>query len=403
MEGSIKDTEALVGSFTNKRNDSPVSENSFRYKRKKKIYLRYLIFLAISGFAVVGIVSTSHDLKSYAQTRRSTEALSAGGGYTALELKGPTNKFDGHIGKSQTKTISKLSKLVGVEPNGGEKTIRKLLKNVADVNTPYSKQDIFFSWEVAAFGDMAKAFCKCFQVNMAASFGMDELGDPNLLQPIKFDGNMCNAYNVNLSTRAGISRAKKLGLGTYVVPDLISSPFLPEIASLFTSERKGRIILAVPNVNVRLGMTYGMLSSRGLISGSYLEFVSSNHVLANNYMTRMLSGKWGSVEELTQEDFNVAATIIKEKFIVAPWSGNRNIAKYVIDNANWDANGFECMYPPPVPQTEVVPPPPPPARSVEDLAADLAASTAIQLHNRWDEKLFNIIVNYASVQFSEVQ
>mmetsp|Transcript_8124 Transcript_8124/g.10150 ORF Transcript_8124/g.10150 Transcript_8124/m.10150 type:complete len:325 (+) Transcript_8124:258-1232(+) len=321
--------------------------------------------------------------------------------------KGPDDYiFDGHIDPIQTKTMSLFSKLSGVEPHGGERTIFTMMENIVDSPAPSTGTETIFFWEAGGVGSIANEICKCFPINMATTFGNEEVGDPRVLEPHVMDGNLCGLYNVNLGTHAGTRRAKDLGLITNVVPDFISSPFLPEIASLFTPERKGRIILVVPNTAVRIRFSYDHLKRKGLFSGSMLEFVSSDHILANNYLTHILSGKWGGgVEELTEEDFAVAVSVLKTKMIVATWADNRRMVDFITRNQQWDQSGLNCMYPPTNPysieqaqKAKTEPRPPPPEKTPEEIATE----TAVRLHNYYDDRLFTILAQQAQEQAASI-
>jgi hypothetical protein len=394
---STDDLEALVTGLTNKKGASSTNSSPryfFTSEMVKKLSKNFFLPATVV-FALVGISSVAQNIKVYTRDQRYMESLVSIGGLAPLETNDSTNIiFDGHISKEQTKSINQLSKILGTEPYGGEKTIRKIMENVADVNSPYSSDDVPFYWEVAGTAFIGDEICKCFEINMASSSGNDEIGNPGILEPIATDGNACKTYNANLASHDGTLRAKKLGLMKDVIPDFISSPFLPEIASLFTKERKARLIVAVPNTAARIKMSYAYVKGKGLFDGTFLEFVSSGNVLANNYLTRMLSGKWVGLQELTEDDLQTAATILKEKFIVARWSDNRKVTQYIMENEHWDHNGYDCMYPPEnsysKENAQIVaqsPPPPPPTKSAEDLAVE----TAITLHNYWDNRLFEIL------------
>ncbi len=366
------------------------------------------------GLVIYGMVYVSQDLEqvslnqrnsigNISQSQRAVETLSVAGGNSPLETKDPNNnEFDGHISAQQTRSINIFQKLLGVEPYGGVKTITSLLQNVADSSTPYSKEDIPFYWEVAGFGQLASDICKCFPIKIAASFGDNKAGNHEALETINVEGKACQGYNANLGNHDGTLRAKNLGMFKEVIPDFVSSPFLPEIASLFTSEHKGRIYASIPNTNARITWSYSYLKSKGLIEGSILEYVSSDHVLVNNYLTHMLSGKWGGVQELTEEDLALAIKTLREKFVVTSWAYNRKIVQQIMKNEGWDQNRYECMYPPESPyskQAQSQPRPAPPPKSAEEIATE----AAIALHNRWDNRLMDAINKQAEDQLAAME
>ena len=172
--------------------------------------------------------------------------------------------------------------------------------------------------------------------------------------------------------------------------------------------RQYELVVAIPNTKIRIGMSYQYLTLKGLLQGgSSLEFVSSSHVLANNYLTHILSGKGGGVEDLTEDDLNTAIQILKEKFIVARWADKRKVAKYVVQNEGWDPRGFkECIYPPENPYSKEAaiasqntPPPPPPPKTAEELAIE----AAISLRNSWDNRPFEIMQSIASEELASIE
>ena len=163
--------------------------------------------------------------------------------------------------------------------------------------------------------------------------------------------------------------------------------------------------MAVPNTAARVNMSYNYLQNKGLFQGSFLEFVSSKHILANNYLTHVLSGKWRGVTTLTEEDLITAVNTLKKKFIVARWADNRKIVQYLMQNEQWDESGYQCMYPPENPYSQEAaqaaqsqPPPPPPEKTAEEIASE----AAISMHNYWDDRLFDLINEQSSNQLASM-
>ena len=121
--------------------------------------------------------------------------------------------------------------------------------------------------------------------------------------------------------------------------------------------------------------SYGYLMRHGMFAGSFIQFVSSNHVLANNYLTRILSGKWGGVEELTESDLLKAVDVIKQKFLIVRFADHRKIIEYLIQNKEWSENAqvsLDCMYPPTSDWgSNPKPEPPSPPKTEEEIAETL--------------------------------
>ncbi len=397
--GKSDDLEALTGGFTNKKDDAAVKKNHMSDIRFS------ITAITVVAFSVIGIISVGQDLKTYNQLHRGTKEVSVVIGGELMMTDNPDDStFDGHINGQQTNSLGLFTNwLFSSEPHGGEKTIAKVMENVVDSPAFPDENEITFLWEAGAVGSIANEICRCFPIRMATTFGSEEMGNPAELKPQPTEGNACGLYNVNLGTHAGTQRAKDLGLiSRSPGPNFISSPFLPEIASLFTAEKKGRVILVVPNTSARIQISYEHLKRKGMFDGSMLEFVSSDHILANNYLTHVLSGKWGGgVKELTEDDFAVAVGVAKTKLIVFTWADNRKMVEYVTKIRHLDPAGVRCMYPPENPysqEQEGKPRPPPPEKTPEELATDIA----LKIHNYWDNRLFDILREEAQQQAASI-
>lgn len=277
-----QDAESLMHGTTNKKDDSRmgyIRSTIVHYRSEiltRHAFIKYFVVPATIVFAVIGMVTVTKGISSYSHRQRvATESFSYPNGDMPLETYDPASDvFDGYISKAQTRSISKFSQLMGVEPYGGSRTIDKLMENVADVNTPFSVEDVPFFWEVAGIGtgSIANKLCQCLDIKIASTAGNELLGDTTTLSPqAPIEGNVCHVYNVNLGTHTGTSRARSQGLITKEVPDFISSPFLPEITSLFTPSNKARIFTSIPNTIARMKQTFFISNNR-----IYLKVISLN-------------------------------------------------------------------------------------------------------------------------------
>ncbi len=420
--GKSDDLEALTGGFTNKKDDSlhdsGDGDKSFDGVKKNLLLLcrndiRFSVTaIIVITFSIIGVISVGRDLSTYSQRgqRAGTQGASivVTGGELMMMTDSPDadSTFDGHIDGHQTNSLGMFSKLFSSELHGGEKTIAKVMENILDVDDPSfpDENEITFLWEAGAVGSIANEICRCFPIRMATTFG--EMGNnPLELRLLPTEGNACGLYNINMGIHSGTQRAKDLGLiSRRPGPNFISSPFLPEIASLFTAENKGRAILVVPNTAVRIRFSYDHLVRKGMFDGSMLEFVSSDHILANNYLTHVLSGKWGGgVQELTEDDFAVAVAVVSTKLNVFTWADNRKMVEYLTRiRHDLDPAGLHCMYPPENPysqEQEGKPRPPPPEKTAEELATE----TAVKLHNYWDNRLWGILAEVAQQQAASIR
>ncbi len=396
----MKDAESLRSGQTNKKDDSQVPSyltsvymNYARDFLNRQSTVKFIVPLTVV-FALIGMVSVTDSLVTYARGQGSSDQGNSESKVTVdlpLETRHSNNDiFDGHIRMDQVHSVSRLSKLVGVEPFGGPKTIEKVMENVADVDSPLSPDDIPLLWEVGgAHSSNVDEICQCLNINVATANGNNEAGNPGVLEPIQVPEKSCKVYNVNLGTHEGTARAKRNGFISKVVPDFVSTPFLPEVASLFTSKHKARLIVSIPNTKLRIGASYDYLTRKGLFTGSILQFASSNHILANNYLTRVLSGKWSGVQDLTEEDLVTAVNVLKQNAIVASAAYHRQINEYIVTSKQWDKSSLDCMYPPTNgwAKEPAIPRPPPPEKTPDEIALE----AVIELHNFWDNRLFAII------------
>jgi len=102
--------------------------------------------------------------------------------------------------------------------------------------------------------------------------------------------------------------------------DLMVSPLLSEISSVFKETNKARMFALFRHpVDRGVSTYYNLLSekaSRGMLKGSTLEEYSlRSDMVENNYMTRMLCNKTNT-EELTSSDELTARLILKHKCLI---------------------------------------------------------------------------------------
>lgn len=391
----------IIGmNITSKKNDDSTIATSEQYHYRlglaKKICVTYLLYPAVILFASIGIFSVVEDIRevySYDGMKVNNNA--------AMETRDTdSDLFDGHIRTDQTKGHGKIREFIGREKpfgDSGEPIIYRLLNDVVDAHD-ISNEDhsVPFYWEVGFTGhsSIESKLCKCLGINIASSAGQNHAGNPNMLEPLvpAAEENLCKVYNVDLGTHKGVQRARELGLMKDVIPHFISSPFLPEITSLFSEKSKGRLFVSIPSTEARVKSSYRHLHSKKLFDGSYLEFVSSDNILANNYLVHMLSGKWGGVQELTEDDVLTAHKVLKEKFIVFRWSDTQKLAEYLLKGESWDLQSMECMFPPKLLKEEAeildkrIHGP-----KKEKPPEDLAAEEAFAVHNVWDRKLYTML------------
>ena len=155
------------------------------------------------------------------------------------------------------------------------------------------------------------------------------------------------------------------------------------------------------DVKARLRASYNYLHGQNIFSGSYLEFISSNHILANDYVVRMLSGKWDVVahppESLTQDDLHIAVQELQTKFFVGVMRHVQPYLKHMVDLLGWQPqqpdteNVVSCMFPTAA-YDEAHPPSYPRPKPPDGTAMETQMREIIRDRNSWDMRLLEIFV-----------
>lgn len=150
--------------------------------------------------------------------------------------------------------------------------------------------------------------------------------------------------NVDTTTSGGLDKAFTLGLVTSGLADVIYSPLLYQVSSLFSPQNQARLFVMlrhpVETQFARLRHLRGTSSAdlpgryNDLMSMSYEEFSKSDFV-DDDWMTRALVNKmYGEV--LTPKDMQTAKEILRRKAIIglydAPLVSFKKYARYF----NWD-------------------------------------------------------------------
>ena len=175
--------------------------------------------------------------------------------------------------------------------------------------------------------------------------------------------------------------------------DVIISPFLPEVLDLFFStNHRPRLMIVLQDTKARIKASYTYLHGRGLFHGSYLEFISSEHILVNDYLVRMLSGKWDVSVELTHDDLHVAVQELQSKFHVGVQRHIRTYMEQMVGVFGWNpphADVVDCMFPAKFDEAHqpAYPQPKPDETELETQMREI-----VRNKNRWDVQLLDIFV-----------
>ena len=155
------------------------------------------------------------------------------------------------------------------------------------------------------------------------------------------------------------------------------------------------------DVKARLRASHNYLHGQNIFPGSYLEFISSNHILANDYVVRMLSGKWDVVahppESLTQDDLHIAKQELQTKFSVGVMRHVQPYLEHMVDLLGWQPtqpgaeNVVGCMFPTAA-YDEAHPPSYPQPKPPDETELETQMREIIRNRNSWDMRLLEIFV-----------
>lgn len=199
-----------------------------------------------------------------------------------------------------------------------EKILFTLQNNLSDLDIPMNnEEDTPFLWNIPESGNnlILHVFSTCKSFKVA---GAIEPNHPSLtnskLQVITM--NQEQIINVDLSSPSGIERAKKLGLITSSIADIIITHMFIDSLTLFDESHRGRPFTMMRDPIERSISMYNHLQSINdpNISGMNLQSYARSQYVENNWMVRTLTGRLKG--ELTSNDLEIAKDILKRKFIV---------------------------------------------------------------------------------------
>ena len=146
-------------------------------------------------------------------------------------------------------------------------------------------------------------------------------------------------------------------------------------------------MIVLEDTKMRVRASYNYLHGKGLFDGSYLEFISSEHILVNDYLVRMLSGQWDVSVELTRDDLHVAAQELQSKFHVGVLRHIRTYMEQMVSLMGWQqpppADVVDCMFPPKYDNNSPQPKP-------DETELETQMREIVRNKNRWDVQLLDI-------------
>jgi len=218
--------------------------------------------------------------------------------------------------------------------------------NLADIDDlPVVRgRDLPFYWHIPRTGGttMNDILGSCLKLNLATDAGGrnghdhdEELQILNL-GPIKY-------VNVDMSTPAGIERAKKLELASSNQADAMISSLVYEASLVFTPLNHGRLFTVLRHPIERavslFYYTQDMVWRRGNVKDLMditIEEYFKGGMGENNWMTRFLAN--AKTKVLTDDDLNVAKEVLRRKCLVGLLSEKGESMSRFFRYFGWDNN-----------------------------------------------------------------
>mmetsp|Transcript_13510 Transcript_13510/g.38656 ORF Transcript_13510/g.38656 Transcript_13510/m.38656 type:complete len:475 (+) Transcript_13510:240-1664(+) len=278
---------------------------------------------------------------------------------------------------------------------------------LSSVVSPHSKYNrrthLPVLWTPGApnYGFLVTKMYHCLDVTQASYLGRTEEGtywdDLRVLQR-NDEENKGRYVDVDMSTLHGVQRARDQNLVDSGLTDIIISPFLPEILDLFTSasntnHHQPRLLIVLQDTKARIKASYTYLHGQNLLHASYLEFISSPHILVNDYLVRMLSGRWDVTVELTKDDLHVAVQGLQSKFHVGVQRHVQPYMAQMVELFGWQSPSphedvVDCMFP--VKFDEARQPPYPQPKPADETELETQMREIVHHKNRWDVQLLEM-------------
>ena len=219
----------------------------------------------------------------------------------------------------------------------------------ANVAEPRQQAETPVFWHIPRSGgssikEMAAQCLKLVQASdVGIAVGPEAAGSKELT--VVTDLNSGARYvNVDTTWTGGIERARSMGLASSNLADLIVTPYVYEVGSLFDSSHRGRLFTIMRHPIERAVSVYYTMRDiatrdehmKKLLNGMSLEQYAASEIAENNWMTRFLSNRLGG--ELTPEHEALAREVLARKFIVGLLPEKQQSIERFIRYFGWKIN-----------------------------------------------------------------
>lgn len=228
----------------------------------------------------------------------------------------------------------------------------KELVNFADIfQEPYNPlKNKLFIWHIPRAGSttIKRIASHCMGLSLASEAGKSEIGKGGIrpgsprdvLRVVEgLDG--MHFANVDMSSKDGIKRAKKLHVGTDKIVDMVSSSHIYDVATIFNQEHKGYMVAMMRHpIDRAVSLFYNMKKNPAYehLVGNFasVDQYSRSSLVENNWMTRFLSN--ASEGPLTPQHEAIAKEVLRTKCLIGLLREKTETMRRLESFFNWKAD-----------------------------------------------------------------
>ncbi|KAL7466660.1 hypothetical protein ACHAXS_011339 [Conticribra weissflogii] len=226
------------------------------------------------------------------------------------------------------------------------------LVNLADIfQEPYNPlKNKLFIWHIPRAGSttIKRIASHCMGLSLASEAGKSEIGKGGIrpgsprdvLRVVEgLDG--MHFANVDMSSKEGIKRAKKLHVGTDEIVDLVSSSHIYDVATIFNLDHKGYMVAMMRHpIDRAVSIYYNMKKNPAYehLVGNFasIDQYSRSSLVENNWMTRFLSN--APEGPLTPEHEAIAKEVLRKKCLIGLLREKTETMRRLESFFNWKAD-----------------------------------------------------------------